>query len=917
MRNLLFAIILFSINITYGQKKAERISIQFDDNTKLEVIQKIESQTNYQFYFIESWLDSVLISGHYKQKSIQFILTDIFKNTDINFYISSDNKIILTQNSFVYDSLPSDFFGSNKTTTTVDEKQKPVYYSEKSNLKKTGIETVRIGKENKDSSQRKYTLSGYVKNLNSKDPIPNLVLSVQNRSINAVTNFDGFYSINLPTGVNILELKALGIENFKKKFIIYSDGTYNFNLEENLELLDEVVIDADKDRNIKEAITGITQIQVKDIKTIPLVLGERDILKVATTLPGISTAGEGSAGYNVRGGKADQNLMLLDNAVIYNPTHFFGIFSALNPFTTGDLDIYKGSIPAQYGGRLSSVFNISTKSGNKKSFKGEGAIGPVTSNLTLEIPIVKDKASIIVGGRGTYSDWILKTLDNESLNNSEASFYDAIVKYDHKINENNNIESTAYYSKDVFSISSDSTYNYSNLLFSLKWDHNFNEKNKGSIILANSNYRYNINFDNNSTRDFDLGYKVQETEIKFLMNYMKNEKHSFDYGLSSKLYNNQPGNIKPSGPESIVIPTDIQDEKAIESAIFISDNFNISKKLLMNIGFRYSFYAFLGETSQSIYLEDLPKNEGTLIETKEFGKNEIAKTYGAPEIRTSLRYSFSPSFSIKASYNNNMQYIHTLTTNTTASPTDTYKLSDLNIKPQRANQYSLGLFKNINGNNYELSLEGYYKQSKNILDYKVGAELLLNESIETEVLQGDGKAYGVEFLVKKNKGKLNGWIGYSYSRALIKMESEFNEEQINNGEYFPSNYDKPHDFSLVANYKLTKRFSFSANFIYQTGRPITFPVGKYVFNNTEYVFYSDRNAFRIPDYYRLDLGINIEGNHKIKKFAHSFWNISVYNVLGRNNPFSIFFVTENGEIQAYQSSIFSTPVPTITYNFRF
>lgn len=917
MRKLLFVFVLFSFSLTYGQRTDDKISISFDNVSKLEVIKKIEEKSNYQFYFMDNWLDDTLISGDYVQANLSSILNDIFKNTDINYFISTDHKVILTKNIFIYNSLPNDFFGNKKETLDITEKTKPVYYSEKTKLKKTGIETVRIGKENKYSSQNKYTLSGYVKNASTKDPIPNLVLSVLDKNINTITDFEGYYSISLPAGVNIIVLKALGIENFKKKFIIYNNGTYNFNLEENLELLDEVVIDADKDKNIKEAITGITQIQIKNIKTIPLVLGERDILKVATTLPGISTAGEGSAGYNVRGGKADQNLMLLDNAVIYNPTHFFGIFSALNPFTTGNLDIYKGSIPAQYGGRLSSVFNISTKSGNKKSFKGEGAIGPVTSNLTLEIPIIKDKSSVIIGGRGTYSDWILKTLDNESLNNSEASFYDAIFKYDHQIDKDNHLETTAYYSKDVFSISSDSTYNYSNLLFSLKWGHRFNEKNKGSLILANSNYNYNIKFDANSNRDFDLGYKVQETEIKFLMNYLKSDKHSFDYGISSKLYNNQPGNIEPLGSISDVAPTDIQKEKALESAVFISDNFKISKKLLMNIGFRYSFYAFLGETSQNIYIEDLPKSDATLVETKEFSKNEVVKTYGTPEIRASVRYSFTPSFSAKASFNNNTQYIHTLTTNTTASPTDTWKLSDLNIKPQNANQYSLGLFKNINGNNYELSMEGYYKTSKNILDYKVGAELLLNEKIETEVLQGDGKAYGIEFLIKKNKGKLNGWIGYSYSRALIKMDSEFNEEKINNGDYFPSNYDKPHDFSLVANYKLTKRFSFSTNIIYQTGRPITFPVGNYIFNNAKYVFYSDRNAFRIPDYYRLDLGVNIEGNHKIKKFAHSFWNISVYNVLGRNNPYSVFFVTENGKIQAYQSSIFSTPVPTITYNFRF
>lgn len=917
MKKLFVLLLIFCVNFIYSQQGTEKITVNFNNTSKVEALKQIESKSNYKFYFVENWLDTIPVSGNYSNTSIRNILNEIFNNTVINYYISEDHKIILTQNNLIYDTLPNDFFNLKKEEIVAKENTSPIFYSEKTSTKKSGIETIRIGKESKSSRLKTFTLTGYVKNNVTGEPIPNLVISVPNKNINAVSDIDGYYSIKLPLGVNNLEIKSLGIENLKKKIIIYSNGTYNFKLAEDLELLDEVVIDADKDKNVKEAITGITQIQIKDIKTIPLVLGERDVLKVATTLPGISTAGEGASGFNVRGGKADQNLMLLDNAVIYNPTHFFGIFSALNPYTTGSLDIYKGSIPAQYGGRLSSVFEIGTKNGNTEKFSGEGAVGPVTSNLTLEIPVVKEKSSLIIGGRGTYSDWILKRLDEESLKNSEASFYDVIAKYHHQINENNNIETTGYYSKDVFSISSDSTFSYSNALFSFKWNHTFSEKSKGSLIIANSNYDYNIEFDGNANRNFDLNYKVQETEAKILMNYKLNEQHAFDYGISSKLYNNTPGNIKPKDTESLVTPTNIQDEKALESAIFISDNFDVSKNFSINLGLRYSFYAFLGETTQNIYIDGLPKNDATLIESKTYGNNEVVETYGGPEVRVSARYSFTPSFSVKASYNNNYQFIHTLTTNTTASPTDTWKLSDSNIKPQQANQFSLGLFKNIDGNTYELSLEGYYKLQDNILDYKVGADLLLNEKIETEVLQGEGKAYGVELLIKKNKGKLNGWVGYTYSRSLIKLDSEFNEERVNNGDFFPSNYDKPHDFSLVANYKLTKRYSFSMNFIYQTGRPVTFPVGNYEFNNSQYVFYSNRNEFRIPDYYRLDLGINIEGNHKIKKLAHSFWNISVYNVLGRNNPYSVFFVTENGEIKAYQSSIFSVPVPTITYNFRF
>ena len=815
----------------------------------------------------------------------------------------------------IYDNLPEGFFG--KSNLVIDDKaSEPVFVTEASSGN-SKIETIRIGKEDKNLNQKRFILSGIATNVITGEPIANLAIIVKGRNISTVTDIDGKYTIELPPGENILETTSLGIEDSRMRVVIYSNGSLDFDLAESSEILDEVVLRANRDKNVKEAITGVNQIEVEEIKNIPLVLGERDILKVATTLPGIKTAGEGSAGFNVRGGNTDQNLILLDNAVIYNPSHFFGIFSALNPFTSGEVNIYKGSIPAEYGGRLSSVFDINTKDATVEKFGGEVSVGPVTSNITLEAPVVKDKSGIIFGARGTYSDLILQQLDDKQLQNSQASFYDFVAKYNHKINENNNLETTGYYSRDAFSITSDSVFNYSNRLFSLKWDHNFNDKNRGSLILANSQYRFGIEFEGETDDNFDLSYKVNETQLKLRMKYLHSDAHKFDYGISGKLYNVDPGNIDPLGSNSIVEPLDIPRERGLESAIFISDNWTINKKLRINAGIRYSIFAALGESTQRIYAEGLPRNEGTLIGTEEFGSNEVIETYGGPEVRLSARYFIDPTFSVKASYGNTFQYIHTLSNNTTVSPTDTWKLSDINIKPQEARQYSLGFYKNLDGNMYELSLEGYYKTTDNILDYKVGAELLLNETIEQEVLQGQGKSYGVEFLVKKTAGKLNGWLGYTYSRSFVKLDSEFAEERVNNGEYFPANFDKPHDVSLVANYKLTKRFSLSANFTYQTGRPVTYPIGSYIFNGSEQVLYSDRNKFRIPDYYRVDVGLNIEGNHKIKKFAHSFWNISVYNVLGRNNPYSVFFVTDNGQIKAYQSSIFAIPVPTITYNFKF
>ncbi|WP_190808885.1 carboxypeptidase-like regulatory domain-containing protein [Flagellimonas sp. S3867] len=915
------AMLLASMQYVVAQE-IPRVSVSFTNVDVSEALYEIESKTDYKFFYLESWLEGIKVSGSFQDMQVSLILDDLFKNTILNFYISDDNKIFLLQNNQIYDSLPDDFFGKEEQLTEDEpgyedlQDYGPLFVNTDDGTNR-GLQVVKIGKENRNNRRRTFTLNGKVVNTGNGKPIADLAIIVQGKDIGTSTNANGNYSLELPVGENIIQTRGLGIQDSRTKVILYNDGTYNFQLNESFEVLDEVVVQGNLDRNVETALTGVTLIEVEKIKNIPLVLGERDILKAAITLPGITTAGEGAAGYNVRGGRTDQNLILLDNGVIYNPAHFFGIFSAINPFSTGSAEIYKGHVPAEFGGRLSSVFDITTKDGNTEKFSGEASIGPVTSNIVLETPIVKDKSALLVGGRATYSDWILKALDDEQLNNSTASFFDVVAKYNHTIDDNNEIKATGYFSRDEFSITSDSIFDYSNRLVSLKWDHKFSEKTTGSLILSNSEYKFGIEFDGESNDDFDLGYKNSETEFKIKMKYLHSDKHKFDYGISSKLYIVNPGDIVPLGGNSDVSSLTIPEERGLESAVFISDSYEVNDKLLIDIGLRYSFYAALGASQQRIYQDNAPKNNGTLVETQDFDKNEVIETYGGPELRFSARYFLAPDFSVKASLNNAYQYIHTLSNNTTVSPTDTWKLSDINIEPQEAYQASLGFYKNFEGNKYELSLEGYYKQQKNLLDYKVGAQLLLNEAIETEVLQGDGKAYGIEFLLKKNEGKLNGWLGYTYSRSFVKLDSEFNEERVNNGEFFPSNFDKPHDISLVANYKFTRRFSASANFVYQTGRPVTFPIGSFAFNNSEFVFYSDRNKFRIPDYYRLDLSFNMEGNHKIKKFAHSFWSFSIYNVLGRNNPYSVFFVTQDGDIKAFQSSIFSIPVPTITYNFKF
>lgn len=897
----------------------QNLSVTFQNVTRKAAVTKIESVSDYRFYFDESWLaDEALISGNFTDAPLKEILESVFDNTTVNFFIDG-NKVILTNNSIIYDKLPANYFG--QTGTTVATSEKPVFYQQFDSVstaaRKSPAITL-IGKESLSGTKEVYTLSGYITNEKTGEKIPNIALRVKGQNISTVSDNDGFFSMQLPAGMNVIETESIGHKKFTRKIMVYSNGKLEIGLTDKINQLAEVTVRSKKSQQIRTAVTGVTTIEAEGIKNIPLIFGERDILRVALSIPGIKTAGEGSAGFNVRGGKEDQNLFLLDNAPLYNPSHFFGFFGALNPYTTKKVDIYKGSIPAEFGGRLSSVFDITTKTASYDKFNGEAGIGPVTSNVSLGIPVVKGKSSVILGGRATYSDWILDQLDEPQLKNSQASFYDGIIKYSHKINKNNVIEATGYYSHDKFSISSDSLYKYSNRLLSLRWDHTFNDKNKGALLLTNSEYKFNIDYNTQNNPDsFDFGYKINETQLQFKFGYALNPKHKISYGVSGKIYGIRPGYLDPKNPESQLVPVNLAKERAFESAVYLADSYKVNDKLLIDVGLRYSWFAALGAAEQKIYQSGVPLNDATVTEVKQYANNEVIESYGGLEPRVAARYFITPDFSVKAGYDKTYQYIHLLSNNTTQSPTDTWKLSDLNVKPQSAQQFSLGFYKNLQDDLYEISVEGYYKKSKNILDYKVGAETLLNKDIETELLQGEGKAYGVEFLIKKSAGNLNGWIGYTYSRALLKLDSPFNEEKVNNGKFFAANFDKPHDVSIVLNYKFTKRYSFSTNFVYQTGRPITYPIGKYNYGNAEYTLYSDRNEFRIPDYYRLDLGLNIEGNHKIKKFAHSFWNISVYNVLGRNNPYSIFFVTDSGKVKAYKTSIFSIPVPTITYNFKF
>ena len=548
---LIFLICLFSIGLCNAQ---DNLSFTFENSPLSEVILSIEKKTDVKFFYQKDWLDGQFVSGHFENVSIITLLNDLLKLTNLNFYVTSDRNVVLTKNVLIYDSLNPDFLGLEPKTTSVKDLSKvkmkesdaPIFAKSSLPILDAKIQTFNIGKENNDAFKPVARLAGYIVDLKDGKALANVAINVLNKNFNAETDGNGYYEILLPRGAYFFEIRLLGFETITSRVVLYNNGNLNFELNESIESLDEVIVNSTVNRNVEEIITGVTRIDVEDIKLIPLVLGERDIFKVATTLPGISKTGEGSAGFNVRGGKEDQNLVLLDNAVIYNPTHFFGLFSAVNPFTTANVNIYKGSIPAQFGGRLSSVFDIETKVGNKTELSGEGAVGPVTSNLHIETPIIKDKSSLIIGGRGTYTGWILRSLDEPSLSSSEASFYDAILKYDHKIDDTNSISTTAYLSKDTYSITSDSLFGYTNSLVALKWLHDFSDTHNGKLHLSNSKYSFDIKYDALSNNDFDLQFSINETDLQYFLNYRYNDNLKFNYGLSSKLYQVEPGSLLPS-----------------------------------------------------------------------------------------------------------------------------------------------------------------------------------------------------------------------------------------------------------------------------------------------------------------------------------------------------------------------------------
>ena len=896
-----------------GQASAQQITA--DNRPLTEVLQQVQQQTKYRFYWIASETAGINVNVDTDAKDIHQLMKALLAGTDLKYTIHDDQTVFLLKNKILMEVPP--LFAQEKGST-IDGNHELLLSGKQKATSANKIYVV--GKAGNPTNQKMIELTGTITSFKTGEPVTGVNMVVKNPTWSAaVSDANGRYVLKVPQGEVDIEMTGIGIIDTHRRLMVYENGILDIELEDKMQTLEEVTVTANKVENVKGVQMGVQALAVEDLKTIPTAFGELDVIKVVQALPGVKTMGEASSGLNVRGGSTDQNLIQWNEGTIYNPTHLFGFFSAFNGSIVQDMELYKGSIPAKYGGRISSVLDINSRRGNKEKYQGEISLGLLTSSLALEGPIKKDKTSLLLAGRTTYSDWLLNLLPEKSrYKNGKAGFYDLNLLLSHQFSQKDNLYISGYYSHDRFNFLENEKYEYANANASLQWAHLFNDNFRMTTTAGYDHYDYATKSWQDEHNAYQMGYDINQYYLKMDFNHSQLEKHRIDWGLNAIMYDINPGKVQPHGSASLYIPKTLQKEKALEAALYLNEEWEITPQLTASIGARYSLFNAFGKRTFNTYKDgELPS---ILNITGTESRNGNLKTYHAPEFRLGLRYAFTDDFSVKAGLNTMQQYIHKVSNTMTMSPTDTWKLSDMFIEPQKGIQYSLGFYKNLMDDQLEASIEGYYKTMDNYLDYRSGAQLLMNDHLETEVLPTEGRAYGVEFMLKRPKGKFNGWFSYTYSKTELRQSDARIARPANKGEWYPAEYDKPHDIKLVGNYQITQRYSASLNVDYSTGRPQTMPVSQYYSNTigaTSFVF-SERNGVRIPDYFRMDLSFNIKPTHRLNAKAYTFFTIGVYNLTGRKNVYSIYFKNEGEEgMKGYRMSIFGAPIPYASFNVKF
>lgn len=886
-----------------------KLSGDFKNLSFREFVAKAESLYHVKFFYRNEWVEGLRTGENTNCSTLSCLLDELFKGSSLYYIIEESGNIVITSRFAI------------KVTAEPLEKSNnflpPGEYTNSTDNQRTeGNASVEVGNPGEKNKPGNVVLTGYIKNSDSKEPVSGVTVFVQKLSLGTISNEYGFFTLTLPRGNHLLQFSFVGMREKKVNLNIYGSGELNVDMKSVMIPLKEAVVSAQKSVTLQRFEVGAEKINITSFKLLPTSMGESDIIKSVLLIPGVQSVGEGSAGFNVRGGSADQNLILLYGAPVYNSSHFFGFFSAVNSDIIKDVTLYKGGIPSRYGGRISSVLDIGSKEGNRKEFAGNAGISPITTHISLEGPIIKDTLTYLFTARTTYSNWIFGLIKNPQLHNSRASFYDLNGKITYDYNKNNRIDFSAYRSHDAFRFNSDTTYGYNNNILALKWRHFFNSRFFSAFSINNSSYSYDISSQFSTTEAFVLSHRLNSTGLKADFNWFLG-RNEVNFGLDLTRYAVVPGSYQPYNDSSLVVPNTLRKEKAWEGALYIDDKIQLNDFLSVNAGMRLSSFFTFGPQSVYIYNPAYSKSLSTITDTLNYKPLEIVNKYGGPEFRVSLNFRITNKNSFKINYNRTRQYLHLLSNSTSISPTDTWKLCDTYIKPQIGDQVALGFYEMLYRNEIEASAELYYKEIRNMVDFKGGTDFIMDATLAKDIVNVKGKAYGLELVLKKTEGKLRYSIGYTYSRTFIKSVSQFNEEIINSGKWFPANFDKPNDLVITLNYIFSRRFSISSNYTWSTGRPITYPVATYHLYDDILVHYSDRNKYRIPDYSRLDLSFQVNGNLRAHRVAHPNWTFSVYNLLGRQNVYSVYFKKVGDIYTGYKLSVFGMAIPSVTCSFDF
>jgi len=917
MRSLSIVILLFlqvSVVLAIGPDK--RINCHYKQLPFAEFCNSIYNQTGVTVYYQEIWIDTLRVTLDADSITVLEAVTRAVQGSGLKVSVWNNN-LVLMPGEKLFAELPK-FKAKPIYTDAEEEDLKTLTASEERYLigrKAEVIQTIRIGKAGAAISGAKAKVLGRVLDQATGEPVFYATIYIEETKSGAVSDVNGFFTIMLKPGKYSALFDFIGYEKRRLILEIFSDGSFNINMKSVVYEIDEFVVHGDRQMSIKDKDPGLEKMSMRAVKDLPMLMGERDILKVSGTLPGIVSVGEGSNGLNVRGGSTDQNAFYINRIPIYNTSHMFGFFPAFNSDIIKDFSIYKGHIPARYGGRLSSVFNIISRQGNRKHFTAHGGISPTAANIVVEGPLKKDVLTILLSARSTYSDWVLKRIKDPIIRASRASFYDFSggLNYD---NQKTQISLFAYHSNDRFSLSDITDYTYSNSGASLIYGHNFSNTFRGEFSIIGSQYTFNTINKQEVSSAYQHAYKMGHYEARADFKLVLSDVNTLDFGVDFLLYQLDRGEIKPYGEQSLRMNTDLGQEQGLENSIYISDSYDPLPWLNLTVGLRFGLFTPLGPKTVYTYAPGLPVDERYIVDSINYGNNQPIKWYSEPDLRIAVNFETDERGSVKLAFNQMHQNLFMLNNTIAVAPNAQWKLADYHLQPSKSNQLSLGVFRTLAKSGIEMSAEVYYKRILNYPNFKDGANFLESPLIETTVLQGTQDSYGIELFVKRSNRRLEGWISYTYSRSLVEVNGDRPWNSINDGKPFPANYDIPNVFNLVLNYHFNRRITFSSIITYQSGKPITYPVSVYYVDGVPYYDYSERNAYRIPNYFRMDISLTIEGNLKKRKFLHSSLNLSVYNLTGRDNPYAVFFKSEYGKINSYQYSIISVPIFTATWLFK-